>query len=126
MTELMQREVQALFYFFFGGMAVMVLFQIRDQLCRSCYRYPGLRRSLYLLFWSFAAFLFYQFAYQGAYGVISWYSLLAFGFGIMLWKIGLCDIITLYNTVQKQTEDIKHEKKNKRTYSKVRRKKRTK
>ena len=126
MTELMQREVQALFYFFFGGMSIMFLFRLRDQLCRFCGGYPRLRRSLYLFFWIFAAFLFYQFAYHGAYGVISWYSLLAFGFGIMSWKIGLCDIITLYNTVQKQIEDTKYEKKNKRTYSKVRRKNQTK
>ncbi len=122
MTELMRQEMQELFYLFFAGAALMLLFFVRDYLCcRFC---PGVRlyRFLYLCFWIFGAFLAYQFAYRGAFGVVSWYSLLAFGCGIVLWKKVLCDIITLYDTVQKQIGDLKHEKKNKRTYSKVRRK----
>ena len=114
MTDLMRQEMQELFYMFIGGMAVMLLFSVRDLFCRRCRRHPRLRRAVYLIFWIFGAFLFYQFAYRGAYGVVSWYSLLAFGLGIVLWKRGFCDIITLYDTVQKQNGDYKNEKKNKK------------
>jgi hypothetical protein len=102
MTELMRQEMQEIFYLFFGGMGIMLLFLVRDFLCIRCRSFPRLRRSVYLAFWIFGAFFFYQFAYRGAYGVVSWYSLLAFGLGIILWKRVFCDIITLYNTVQKQ------------------------
>ena len=126
MTELMQREVQELFYLFAAGLSVGFLFQIRDYVCRRSGRYLRVRHSLYLTFWVFASFLAYQFAYQGAYGVINWYSLLAFGVGMILWKNRLCDIIILYDSVQKQIGDLNDEKEDKRTYSKIRRKKRTK
>ena len=55
--------------------------------------------------------MFYQFAYRGAYGTVSWYSLLAFAFAIVLWRKRFCDIITLYDTAQKQNGDLKHEEK---------------
>ena len=102
MTELMRQEMQEIFYLLFGGRGIMLLFLVRDFLCIRCRSFPRLRRSVYLAFWIFGAFFFYQFAYRGAYGVVSWYSLLAFGLGIILWKRVFCDIITLYNTVQKQ------------------------
>lgn len=111
MTELMQREMQELFYLFFGALAVMLLFFVRDILCNRVSHYRNLRRSLYLCFWILASFLMYQFAYRGAYGAVSWYSLAVFGLGIILWKKVLCDIITLYDTVQKQNGDLKHEEK---------------
>ena len=123
MTELMSREMQELFYMFFGGIAVMLLFSVRTQLCTRCRQYQRLRRFLYLIFWVFGGFLFYQFAYKGAYGLVSWYSLLAFGAGIILWKKIFCDIMTLYDTAQKQIGDLKHEKKKKRTHTKIRGKK---
>lgn len=119
MTELMHHEMQELFYMFAAGLSVGFLFLIRDQACSGCSRYSRLRRSLYLAFWVFAAFLVYQFAYRGAYGIVNWYSLLAFGIGMILWKKRLCDIITLYDNVQKQIGDLKDEKENKRTHSKV-------
>lgn len=122
MTELMRQEMQEIFYLFFGGMGVMLLFWVRDFLCSRCRSYPRLRRIVYLSFWVFGAFLFYQFAYRGAYGTVSWYSLIAFGLGIVLWKKVLCDIITLYNTVQKQNGEFIDEKEKQRTYSKIRRK----
>lgn len=120
MTVLMEQEMQALFYSFCGGWAVMLLFQVGGLLCSRCRSYPRLYCVLFLFFWVIASFLCYQFAYRGAYGCVSWYSLIAFGFAILLWRKGFCDIITLYDTVQKQTGDIKHEKKEKRTHTKVR------
>lgn len=106
----MRQETQEIFYLFFGGMGIMLLFWIRDFLCVRCRPFPWLRRAVYLTFWVFGAFFFYQFAYRGAYGVVSWYSLLAFGFGIVLWKRVFCDILILYNTVQKQNGEEIDEK----------------
>ena len=97
----MSQEIRELFYMFFAAGGIILLFFVRDCLCSCSGRYLRLRKGIYLFFWLLASFLFYQFAYRGAYGAVSWYSLTAFGIGIVLWKKVLCDIITLYNTVQK-------------------------
>ena len=121
MTELMRQEIREIFYMFFAGQGVMLLFYLRDFLCVYIGSYGRFCNFVRLSFWIIASFLAYQFAYCGAYGVISWYSLLAFAGGIVLWKYAFCDIITLYDNVQIQIGELKDEEKDKRTHSKVRR-----
>ena len=113
MTTLIKAEIQEIFYLFCAGLAVMLIFSVRDRILSRCVCYKRLYWAVYLMFWVFAAFLFYGFAYLGAYGCISWYSLAAFACGMILWKKKNCDIITLYHTAQKQDRNKKNGKKEK-------------
>ena len=122
MTELMQREMQAVFYMFFAGLAVMLLFSLRDSLLARWAWGKRWSSFLYLFMWMAAAFLFYAFCYEGSYGVIKWYGLVSFAMGILLWKKGICVILKLDVTEYKQGGDEKHETKNKRAFKKIRRK----
>ena len=110
----MQREMQEVCYMFTAGMAIMLLFQARNQILQRVDRYKRLSAFLYLLFWLMAAFLFYQFLYKASYGIVTWYSLLSFAAGCILWKKMFCGILILYANVQKYNGDKKDEEKNKR------------
>jgi len=121
MTELIESEVQEICYMLYGGMAVSMLFYLRDYLSKRVGKYICLARILYFFFWILAAFLAYQFAYKGAYGVLTWYSFTAFGCGIILWNKVFYDILSLYRYTQKQNGDTKDEEKKKRPAPKIRR-----
>lgn len=121
MTTLIKGETQALLFLFCAGIAVMLLFSVRNVILDRCSHHRRVCSFVYLIFWIMAAFLFYEFAYFSAYGCITWYSLAAFGCGIVLWKKRFCGIITLYHTAQKQDRDKEDEKKIKRASSKIRR-----
>ena len=123
MTELMQREMQEIFYMFYGGLSIMMVFLVRDTLVQRCRKYQRVKGFLYLFFWVVAAFLFCQFLYQGAYGVISWYGLLAFGSGIILWKKVFCGILNLNYNVHKSIGNTENEEENKRASKKIPRRK---
>lgn len=120
----MGRELQELYYMFFCGIAIMWIFSVRDRIVWLLRSYKRAADLTYLLFWLFAAYLFCQFLYQASYGVMSWYSFLAFGAGCMLWKKAFCDIITLNETVQKHNGDERNEEKNKRARTSFSRKSR--
>ena len=108
MTELMRQEMREIFYMFFAGQSVMLLFHLRNYICICMKRYDRFCQFIKLIFWLLASFLTYQFAYRGAFGTVSWYSLLAFAGGMILWKYAFCDIITLYDNVQIQIGELKH------------------
>lgn len=115
MTDLMEREMQAVFYMVLAGLAVMMLFYVRDKILQYFLRYKRAYRVVYLLFWVFASYLFYQFLYKASYGTLNWYSFIAFAGGCMLWKRAFYDIITLNETVHNYDGDRKNEKENKRS-----------
>lgn len=113
MTDLMQREIQEIGYMLAAGMAVMLLFQTRNVLMERFRQHNRLKVFIYLFFWAASAFLFYQFLYNGSYGILSWYSLLAFAAGCILWKKMFCGILILYENAQKYNGDKKDEEENK-------------
>lgn len=101
MTELIQWEIQEIFYLFFAAQVVMLMFSLEKKIQERIQRHKRLCKAVYLCFWVLAAIIFYQFAYAGSYGKLSWYGLAVFGFGIMLWNRRFCDIISMKRTVQK-------------------------
>ncbi len=119
MTALLQREMQEVFYMFYCGLAVMVLFYLRDIAIRRWKQHKKICQAVYLLSWLWSAFLFCSFSYQASYGVINWYGLLSFGCGIILWKKWICGILNLNKTAQKYIGDTEDEKENKRARKKV-------
>ena len=117
MTGLMQREMLEIFYLFYAGLAVMLLFFLRDVFCLRLQAYQRAQKAAYLGFWVVAAFLFNRFLYQASYGTLSWYGILAFVLGMILWKRGICVILKLNDTVHKYNrENIGHEEKEKSTH----------
>lgn len=98
---------------FCAGFAIMQLFSVMKILLLKWGQNRRFGHVIYIFFWISAAYLFYEFAYFGAYGCISWYGLGAFGCGMILWKKIFCGIMTLYDNAQKRDGDTIDEKKNK-------------
>ena len=122
MTTLIRNEMWEMFYMLYAGLAVMLLFSVRNEIMNRCRRYERLCKCIYLLFWILAAFLFSQFLYRASYGAMSWYGLAAFGAGMILWKKVFCGILNQKDTVQIYNGDKKDEKKDKRESQSIRRK----
>ncbi len=93
MTELISRELYQVFIMFYCGLAVMIVFTVRDSLIGLYGKNRRLKAVIYLGFWLCAAFLFCRFLYRGSHGVLSVYGILSFGAGILLWKKGICGIL---------------------------------
>lgn len=93
MTELIQRELFQLAVMFYAGLAVMLLFEGREQLVCRCGKYKRLAVVIYLAGWACAGYVFYQFAYRACHGVLTVYGLCAFAAGIFLWKKIICGIL---------------------------------
>ena len=118
----MEREIQTLFYMFFGGLTIMMVFYVRDYCLFKWERHKRWCSFLYLLTWIVAAEVFWEFCYRATWGVLNWYGLTAFACGIILWKTVFCVILRLDVTENKQGKGKRHEKKDKRATKKVRRK----
>lgn len=93
MTALIEQELTELFFMFYCGLSVMILFAGRDGLLARCRGRKALSAALYLGAWVCAAFLFYRFLYRASWGVVSIYGLLAMSAGILLWKKVICGIL---------------------------------
>ena len=119
MTDLMGRETQVLFYMFFGGLTIMMLFYIRNFCLMKWRRHPRWCVSFYLFAWIIAAKVFWEFCYRGSWGVLSWYGLMAFALGMILWKKRIYVILKLDVTENKQGREKGHEKKDKRADKKI-------
>ncbi len=93
MTALIQRELFQLFIMFYCGLALMLIFEVRDTVMRRL----GVksRASIFIYFgsWLCAAFLFCQFLYKGSHGVITIYGIFSLCAGILLWKKVIYGII---------------------------------
>lgn len=93
MTELIQRELYQVFIMFYCGLAVMIVFSVRDSVTALCRNNRRLSAAIYLSSYLCAAFLFCQFLYRGSHGVLTFYGIVSFGAGILLWKKGICGIL---------------------------------
>ena len=93
MTELIQRELLQFLIMFYCGLAIMLLFEGRDQIIRRCGNRKRLAASVYLGMWICAAFLFWKFLYRASHGVLTIYEMIAVGAGILLWKKVICGIL---------------------------------
>lgn len=93
MTPLIKAELFQLLIMFYCGLAIMMIFTVRDRLCKRWHRYKRLGVFLYLGSWLCAAFLFSHFLYRGSHGVVTVYGLLSMTAGILLWKKWICGIM---------------------------------
>lgn len=93
MTELIHRELYQVFIMFYCGLAVMIVFSVRDSVMELCRRNRRLSAAVYFASWLCAAFLFCQFLYRGSHGVLTVYGILSFSAGIFLWKKAICVIL---------------------------------
>ncbi|MEE0742001.1 MAG: spore cortex biosynthesis protein YabQ [Emergencia sp.] len=93
MTALIKAELIQLLIMFYCGLAIMMVFTVRDRFIARCARYKRLCILIYLGSWLCAAFLFSHFLYRGSHGVVTMYGILAMAAGILLWKKAICGII---------------------------------
>lgn len=93
MTDLISRELGQVLVMFCCGMGIMLIFSARDYLIRRIGANRRLARTIYLISWISAGFLFSEFTYRGSHGVITLYGILSMTVGILLWKKIIYDII---------------------------------
>lgn len=93
MTALIQRELTQIFIMFYCGMAVMLVFTVRDTVMKQLSGKPRIAGVIYFGGWLCAAFLFTQFLYRASHGVVTLYGILSMAAGILLWKKCIYDII---------------------------------
>ena len=114
MTDLMERQLEAIIYMVFAGMTVMMLVHTSQVILQRAKKSKALYRIIYLFYWVAAVYIFCQYLYEATYGVIFWFTLPAFVAGCILWKKTFCGIITLYENAKKYDGDKENEEKNKR------------
>ena len=93
MTALIQRELFQLFIMFYCGLAMMMIFEVRDTLMRRFGVKSRVSIFIYFGSWLCAAFLFCQFLYKGSHGVITLYGIFSLCAGVLLWKKAIYGII---------------------------------
>lgn len=102
MTELIHRQLFELFIMFYCGMAMMMIIEARNKCMKIFGKTSRLSLAIYFGSWLCVAFLFSQFLYRCAYGVLSIHGMIAAAVGIVLWKKVIYGIIDAGNEYEKK------------------------
>ena len=108
-TELIKAQLYEAAIMFVSGAAFMILRELFSLIkCKS-----GMKKFtaaiFELIFWAFAGLLTCAFLYRAAFGAISFHTIVAFIFGVFLWKKTFYGIIFSGETVCSKKESAEVE-----------------